>query len=105
LAPAEKQALISILVEEVPTEHMNLTMLTVANLVVYRLRISRTPLSQQLFTAWYNQMFPIIMKDYKTGAKNVDFNLVNAKVKSEFYLYILYVMKHAKDFSIEKRLL
>lgn len=90
-----RKILIDILIDEVPLEHHNLTMLALANYIVYSLRSRKLELTPEYFRSYYDNFAFQILPDV-TGKSAVEIQEINTRFKTTLLRYIIYVQNNTK---------
>lgn len=93
LSPVYRKILVDILTTEVPLDHRNLTLLAVANYIVYSLKLAHTELTPPLFSEYFRHFEPFLMPD--VGKKNpVEIEQIRVNFKTTLLRYIIYVQNN-----------
>lgn len=99
LPPSYRKVLVDILTSEVPLDHRNLTLLAIANYIVYNLRLTKTTLNPQIFEEYFRNLAPFLISDV-SGKTPTDIQEIRANFKTTLFRYVIYVRDNTTDFSI-----
>lgn len=95
--PADMRSIvINTITNELDVEHKNLLMLCLATLVIHLLRFSNAQLTPLSFTAYYNSLSGVMVKDVK-DKKVEEIQILHIKYKATFYRYLIYVQTNSRS--------